>query len=173
MSESTQKSLRKFYKRFAQPSNEKEQGKVSHTPDKTTDKKSKVSISINFYLLDTFENIKSLKTLDKKDSSNNIILFLYNDGKSIQKIYLLDDLIKVYEFIKVEHKTTRLRTIGMLLPKEKINKTTNLQNLLFDEIKKSPLVKAIGAALKIDLEKDEYEIKENNNKEELFKTKFQ
>ena len=43
----------------------------------------------------------------------------------------------------------------MLLPKEKINKTTNLQNLLFDEIKKSPLVKAIGAALKIDLEKDE------------------
>ena len=172
MSESTQKSLRKFYKRFTQPSNETEKGKVSHTPDKTTDKKNKVSISINFYLLDTFENIKSLKTLDKKDSSNNIILFLYNDGKSIQKIYLLDDLIKVYEFIKVEHKTTRLRTIGMLLPKSKINKTTNLQNLLFDEIKKSPLVKAIGAALKIDLEKDEYEIKENNNKEELFKTKF-
>lgn len=172
MSESTQKSLRKFYKRFTQPSNEKEPGKVSHTPDKTADKKSKVSISINFYLLDSFDNIKSLKTLDKKDSSNNIILFLYNEGKSIQKIYLLDDLIKLYEFIKVEHKTTRLRTIGMLLPKEKINKKTNLQNLLFDEIKKSPLVKAIGVALKIDLEKDEYEIKENNIEEELFKTKF-
>ena len=172
MSESTQKSLRKFYKRFIQPSNEKEPGKVSHTPDKTADKKSKVSISINFYLLDSFDNIKSLKTLDKKDSSNNIILFLYNEGKSIQKIYLLDDLIKVYEFIKVEHKTTRLRTIGMLLPKEKINKKTKLQNLLFDEIKKSPLVKAIGVALKIDLEKDEYEIKENNIEEELFKTKF-
>ena len=172
MSESTQKSLRKFYKRFTQPSNEKEPGKVSHTPDKTADKKSKVSISINFYLLDSFDNIKNLKTLDKKDSSNNIILFLYNEGKSIQKIYLLDDLIKVYEFIKVEHKTTRLRTIGMLLPKEKINKKTNLQNLLFEEIKKSPLVKAIGVALKIDLEKDEYEIKENNIEEELFKTKF-
>ena len=172
MSESTQKSLRKFYKRFTQPSNEKEPGKVSHTPDKTADKKSKVSISINFYLLDSFDNIKSLKTLDKKDSSNNIILFLFNEGKSIQKIYLLDDLIKVYEFIKVEHKTTRLRTIGMLLPKEKINKKINLQNLLFEEIKKSPLVKAIGVALKIDLEKDEYEIKENNIEEELFKTKF-
>ena len=172
MSESTQKSLRKFYKRFTQPSNEKEQEKVSHTPDKKTDKKSNVSISINFYLLDSFENIKSLKTLDKNNSSNNIILFLYNEGKPIQKIYLLDDLIKIYEFIKLEHKTTRLRTIGMLLPKEKINKKTDLQNLLFDEIKKSPLVKAIGVALKINLEKDEYEIKENNNEGELFKTKF-
>ena len=170
MSESTQKSFRKFYKRFTQPSNEKEQ--VSHTPDKKTDINNKVSISINFYLLDSFENIKSLKPLDKKDSSNNIILFLNKKGKSIQKIYLLDDLIKLYEFIKVEHRTTRLRTIGMLLPKEKINKKTNLQNLLFDEMKKSPLVKAIGVALKIDLEKDEYEIKESNNEEELFKTKF-
>lgn len=170
MSESTQKSFRKFYKRFTQPSNEKEQ--VSHTPDKKTDINNKVSISINFYLLDSFENIKSLKPLDKKDSSNNIILFLNKKGKSIQKIYLLDDLIKLYEFIKVEHRTTRLRTIGMLLPKEKINKKTNLQNLLFDEMKNSPLVKAIGVALKIDLEKDEYEIKESNNEEELFKTKF-
>ena len=170
MSESTQKSFRKFYKRFTQPSNEKEQ--VSHTPDKKTDINNKVSISINFYLLDSFENIKSLKPLDKKDSSNNIILFLNKKGKSIQKIYLLDDLIKLYEFIKVEHRTTRLRTIGILLPKEKINKKTNLQNLLFEEIKKSPLVKAIGVALKIDLEKDEYEIKENNIEEELFKTKF-
>lgn len=170
MSESTQKSLRKFYKRFTQPSDEKEQ--VSHTPDKKTDKKSNVSISINFYLLDSFENIKSIKTHDKKESSNNIILFLNKNGKQIQKIYLLDDLNKVYEFIKVEHKTTRLRTIGMLFPKEKINKNTNLQNLLFEEMKKSPLVKAIGGALKIDLEKDEYEVKENNNEEELFKTKF-
>ena len=58
MTESTQKSLRKFYKRFAQPSNEKEKGKVSHTPDKTTDKKSKVSISINFYLLDILKILK-------------------------------------------------------------------------------------------------------------------
>ena len=40
----------------------------------------------------------------------------------------IDDLIKIYEFIKVEHKTTRLRTIGMLLPKAKINKTTKKYN---------------------------------------------
>ena len=168
--------VRRFNKHFGQENNNKndkdikEKNKSSLTPEK----KNRGAFSINFFLLDTYDNIKNIKTIDKQQSFNDIILFLNSEGKTIQKVYVIDDLTKVYDFIKIEYKTARLRTIGLLLPKQKNNKSVYNQEFLLNEIKKYNLIKEISNTIKINLEKEIVEIKElsDNDDPEIFKTRF-
>lgn len=168
---SKKNSVKNFYKRAARVNKDLRNYSLSQDKDKKVS--NKISISLNFYLLDSYSNIKNIKTLEQKQSNNNIILLYNKDGKLIKKIYLLNDLIKLYDFIKIECQTTRLKSIGLLIPKKKYK--NDLKKYLLDEIKKSPLVKEMGEALKINFDKDDIELKEaeaSSDTPDYFKTKF-
>jgi len=168
---SKKNSVKNFYKRVARVNKDLRNYSLSQDKDKKVS--NKISISLNFYLLDSYSNIKNIKTLEQKQSNNNIILLCNKDGKLIRNIYLLNDLIKLYDFIKIECQTTRLKSIGLLMPKKKYK--NDLKKSLLDEIKKSPLVKEMGEALKINLDKDDIELKEaeaSSDTPDFFKTKF-
>ena len=168
---SKKNSVKSFYKRFAREN--KDVRNYSHSQEKDKKVSNKISVSLNFYLLDSFANIKNIKALEQKQSNNNIILLSNKDGKLARKIYHLNDLIKLYDFIKLECQTTRLKSIGLLMPKKKYK--NDLKKVLLDEIKRSPLVKEMGEALKVNFEKDDMELKEmesSSDTPDYFKTKF-
>lgn len=168
---SKKNSVKSFYKRFARVNKDLRNYSLSQEKDKKVS--NKISVSLNFYLLDSYTNIKNIKTLEQKQSNNNIILLSNKDGKLVRNIYLLNDLIKLYDFIKIECQTTRLKSIGVLIPKKKYK--SDLKKTLLDEIKKSPLIKEIGEALKVNFEKDDIELKEadsSSDTPDYFKTKF-
>lgn len=168
---SKKNSVKGFYKRFARINKEVRNYSLSQEKDKKVS--NKLSVSLNFYLLDSYASIKNIKTLEQKKSYNNIILLFSKDGKLVRNIYLLNDLIKSYDFIKIECQTTRLKSIGVLIPKKKY--ITDLKKTLLDEIKRSPLAKEMGEALKINFEKDDIELKEADSSPDtpdFCKTKF-
>ena len=168
---SKKNSVKSFYKRFARVNKDVRNYSLSQEKDKKVS--NKISVSLNFYLLDLYANIKNIKTLEQKQSNNNIILLSNKDGKLVRNIYLLNDLIKLYDFIKIEYQTTRLKSIGVLIPKKKYK--SDLKKVLLDEIKKSPLVKEMGEALKVNFEKDDIELKEADSSSDIpdyFKSKF-
>lgn len=66
-----------------------------------------------------------------------------------------------------------MKSIGLLIPKKKYK--SDLKKVLLDEIKKSPLVKEMGEALKVNFEKDDIELKEADSSSDIpdyFKIKF-
>ena len=115
---SKKNSVKSFYKRFARVNKDVRNYSLSQEKDKKVS--NKISVSLNFYLLDSYANIKNIKTLEQKQSNNNIILLSNKDGKLVKNIYLLNDLIKLYDFIKIEYQTTRLKSIGVLIPKKRL-----------------------------------------------------
>ena len=106
--------------------------------------------TIDFFLFDNYENIKSKKEIDHKNNNYNFFfLFIEQNGKSVQKMYNINDFIQNYCFIKIER--NQKKQIGMLYPKNKIVDNINfIKNQILRDINNSIYKKDIYNNLKIN-----------------------
>ena len=106
--------------------------------------------TIDFFLFDNYENIKSKKELDYKYINYNFIfLFVKQNGKSVQKMYNINDFIQNYCFIKIENNSKN--QIGILYPKNKIvDNIDSIKNQILRDINNSIYKKDIYKDLKIN-----------------------
>ena len=106
--------------------------------------------TIDFFLFDNYENIKSKKELDHKYINYNFIfLFVKQNGKSVQKMYNINDFIQNYYFIKIENNSKN--QIGILYPKNKIvDNIDSIKNQILRDINNSIYKKDIYKDLKIN-----------------------
>ena len=126
-------------------------------------KKNESLKNLDFFLIDSFENIKNLQTI-KTPSSDTIFLFYYNDkiinekiSKIKQDLYNRKDLEKNYYFIILYYK---ILSLGILFPQEKFNNYKKLgvdegKNIL-EEIQKSNLTLEMKNKFKIDLRNNKF-----------------
>ena len=106
--------------------------------------------TIDFFLFDNYENIKSKKELDHKYINYNFIfLFVKQNGRSVQKMYNINDFIQNYCFIKIENNSKN--QIGILYPKNKIvDNIDSIKNQILRDINNSIYKKDIYKDLKIN-----------------------
>ena len=106
--------------------------------------------TIDFFLFDNYENIKSKKELDYKYINYNFIfLFVKQNGRSVQKMYNINDFIQNYCFIKIENNSKN--QIGILYPKNKIvDNIDSIKNQILRDINNSIYKKDIYKDLKIN-----------------------
>ena len=133
---------------------------------------------MDYFLLDSFENIRNLTPAGDIYSTKIIFLFLYINGDIYQQTYYIKDLINLYYFIILKSgNNNNPKYIGFLLPKQIFDNVINKEIFLLNEIKKSPLKREMELILRINLSKNNYIIKQinyNNNdiKQEYFNFSF-
>ena len=125
--------------------------------------------NLDFYLIDSFENIKNLETAKTLSSQDTIYLF-YFDNSVKQNIFKKKDLEKIYNFITL---FINKNYLGILFPKEKyinyMKTDIGIEKYLLQEIQKSNLVKEMKFKIKIDLRENKFILKksqrniDNNN----------
>ena len=123
----------------------------------------------DYFLLDSFNEIKKYKIADPNDP-NIIFLRYYNEQKGIiEEIYNIENFKNSYEFIIIKTENERPRSIGFLLPKNKLLNQKKV-NILSNEIKNSKYIKEISYSLNLDLIKDDFYIKETDNDNMIIST---
>ena len=136
--------------------------------------RTKVNSSIEFFLLDSYENIKNKKStrLSKYPHFSELIDVLYFKDQNLSKeMYYINDLYNSYKFIKIVNQDQVEASIGILLP---INKIKNdIKNLIFTNLKESDLSEKMSNQLKINLLNDNFELTEiSRSPQEIFNYKY-
>ena len=95
---------------------------------------------MDFFLLDSYENIKNIKFI--KDMSLNDTIFLNFDfnGQTKNNIYKINDLYSRYFFVKINN-PEKQKSIGLLLPKNEINENIDIKRFVIYKINNSKLFK--------------------------------
>ena len=139
----------------------------------------KVENIIDFFFFEDYSIIKTKEEAkyNKYELKNKIFLFFYKEGKIVQNIYKINDFKDLYFFIKIEPQSEKAKPIGLILSKKIINKNSNMNIsiVITNEIKNSQFKKEMNHYLKVDIIKDNIELKEDNssiNNQSLFQYNF-
>ena len=125
----------------------------------------------DYYLLDSFNKIKQYKIADPNDS-DIIFLRYYKEQKGIiEEIYNIKNFKNSYNFIQIKTANEKPRTIGFLLPKNKLKNEMTVK-VLSNEIKKSKFIKEISHSLNLDLTKDNFNLKKSDSDNVIILTKI-
>ena len=120
---------------------------------------------MNYFLFDSFENIKNIKTSNSFLSENVIFLSVMINGNITRKIYEINALINYYYFIKVENRTQNSKPIGILFPKNMVDDPNDFKNQILHEILNSPyedIIKNLRINKNNNFELEEINIFQNN-----------
>ena len=79
----------------------------------------------NYCIIDSYENIKNIKSILPRDK-NNFILSFNENGKFHQDSYNINDFINLYTFISIENKEYD-SSINLLFPNNKINGSNDIK----------------------------------------------
>ena len=134
------------------------------------------SSTFEFFLLDSYENIKNKKAtkFSKYPYFSKLIEVLcYKDQNLSKEMYYINDLSNSYKFIKLENQDQVEASIGILLPITKIKINSDIKNFVFINLKKSDLSDKMSSKLKINLLNDNFELTEiNRSSQEVFNYKY-
>jgi len=121
--------------------------------------------NIDFFLIDSYENIRKIKDdrFSKYPNYSEIIFVNLHKGEYKEKeMYYVYNFINSYYFITIENQEHTGASIGLLLPRNKNNESFDIKNKVFNILKKSKFTEEMTKKLKIDLIKDNFELKNIN-----------
>ena len=129
---------------------------------------------MDFFLLDSYENIKNIKFIKDISLNDTIYLIFEFNGQIKNNIYKINDLYSIYFFVKINNPELQA-CIGLLLPKNEINENTGIKGLVIYKINNSKLFKRdIENSLKMRFNDNYFDLIENENfpSNQLFKYAF-
>ena len=119
--------------------------------------------NIDFFLIDSYENIRKIKDdrFSKYPNYSEVIFVNVHKGEK-KEMYYVYNFINSYNFITIENQEHAGASIGLLLPRNKNNESFDIKNRVFSILKQSKFTEEMTKKLKIDLIKDNFELKDIN-----------
>ena len=113
-------------------------------------------------MLDNYDNIKNIINQNAKiPDYNKIYVFLEDKGKNIQNLFFINFFVSSYYFIEIEN-IKNSKSIGLLLPKIKLDNNNDAKKTILNEIQKSSFNKEIPKYLRIKTNLENCELEEKN-----------
>ena len=116
-----------------------------------------------YFLLDSYNALEKCKRA-KLDDYDGIFVQYYNENEQIimEDIYKIENFINSYEFIYIKTENENPKIIGLLLPKNNLL-NQNKTNFILNEIKNSKFIKEISHLLCLNLNKNNFGLKETSD----------
>ena len=130
--------------------------------------------NIDFFLLDSYENIKNIKFIKDMSLNDTIYLIFVFNGRIKSYKYKINDLYSRYFFVKINN-PEKQAFIGLLLPKNEINENTDIKKYVIYKINNSKIFnRDFEVSLKMKFNDNYYfDLIENKNfTSNLFKYAF-